>query len=96
MSAPTQAPTQAPKADDRDYLDKGVEAGLKKYGGAKFQDSQKNRATIEKITDYIRKIFEKATGCVAPFSPVGVLQIARASADYQFACRKKVPEKVSN
>ena len=65
MSASAEASAQAPKADDRDYLDKGVEAGLKKYGGAKFQDSRKNRATVEKITDFLRKMFEKATGYAA-------------------------------
>lgn len=47
-----------------DYLDKGVDAGLKKYGGAKFQDSEKNRGTIEKITDKARQMFEKFTGLV--------------------------------
>ena len=52
----------APKPDDRDYLDKGLDAGLKKYGGAKFQDPEKNRATTEKITDFLRKQFEKFTG----------------------------------
>ena len=47
-----------------DYLDKGVDAGLKKYGGAKFQDSEKNRGKIEKVTDKARQMFEKFTGSV--------------------------------
>ena len=56
MSAP------APNPNDRDYLDKGLDAGLKKYGGAKFQDPEKNRAMTEKITDFLRTKFEKLTG----------------------------------
>lgn len=61
MSAPAPAGA-APVKDDRDYLDKGLDAGLKKYGGARFQDPKANRALKEKITDFIRKQFEKLTG----------------------------------
>lgn len=52
-----------------DYLDKGVDAGLKKYGGAKFQDSEKNRGKVEKITDKARQMFEKFTGLVKDSHP---------------------------
>ena len=58
MSAP--APAGGP--DDRDYLDKGLDAAQKKFGGQKFADPNKNRAMNEKITDAIRKAFEKVTG----------------------------------
>ncbi len=54
-------------ADDRDYLDKGLEAVEQKFGGARFagpDGMQKNRAMNEKITDTIRKIIEKITGYV--------------------------------
>ncbi|KAL9100440.1 MAG: hypothetical protein Q9163_004185 [Psora crenata] len=55
MSAPTNP-------NDRDYLDKGLDAAQKKYGGQRFADPNKNRAMNEKITDFIRKQFEKITG----------------------------------
>ncbi|KAI9700316.1 MAG: hypothetical protein M1836_002331 [Candelina mexicana] len=60
------APGKAPVKDDRDYLDKGLDAVEKKYGGAKFQDPNKNRAMNEKITDKIRYFFEKMTGKKVP------------------------------
>ncbi|KAI9712877.1 MAG: hypothetical protein M1812_006746 [Candelaria pacifica] len=60
------APGQAPIKDDRDYLDKGLDSIEKKYGGAKFQDPNKNRAMNEKITDKIRSVFEKMTGKKVP------------------------------
>lgn len=62
MSAPAGNP-----GDNRDYLDKGLDAVEKKFGGKRFQDpnaAQKNRAMNEKITDKIRSLFEKATGYV--------------------------------
>lgn len=34
---------------NEDYLDKGLDAAEKKYGGSLGQDPQKNRATNEKI-----------------------------------------------
>ncbi|KAL8874061.1 MAG: hypothetical protein Q9174_000566 [Haloplaca sp. 1 TL-2023] len=58
-------------ADNRDYLDKGptpLDAAQKKIPGKtgdRFRDpnaTEKNRAMNEKITDGIRKMFEKVTG----------------------------------
>ncbi|OJD34668.1 uncharacterized protein BKCO1_2100075 [Diplodia corticola] len=49
-----------------DYLDKGLDAAEKKYGGSMGQDTQKNRAMNEKITDGIRDKFESATGKDVP------------------------------
>ena len=97
MSAPAPA-GGAPVTDDRDYLDKGLDAGLKKYGGAKFQDPNANRATKEKITDFCRKQFEKITGYDSP---------PRYRINFGETCfrglthpwgsnRKKVPAKISN
>lgn len=54
-------------ADDRDYLDKGLETVEQKFGGARFAGPnamQKNRGMNEKITDTIRKLIEKVTGYV--------------------------------
>ena len=48
--------------DDRDYLDKGLDAVEKKFGGKRFADPNTNRAMNEKITDFIRKMIEKVTG----------------------------------
>ncbi|CAA9965949.1 hypothetical protein CFE70_009341 [Pyrenophora teres f. teres 0-1] len=45
-----------------DYLDKGLDAAEKKWGGAAGQDTEKNRGVNEKITDTARNMFEKATG----------------------------------
>ena len=59
------APVGGAGPDDRDYLDKGLDAVEKKFGGKRFADPnavQKNRAMNEKITDYIRKGIEKITG----------------------------------
>lgn len=36
-------------AQKEDYLDKGLDAAEKKWGGAAGQDTQKNRAVNEKI-----------------------------------------------
>ncbi|KAL1645850.1 hypothetical protein SLS61_008111 [Didymella pomorum] len=52
-----------------DYLDKGLDAAEKKFGGSMGQDAQKNRAVNEKIlrqTDGARNMFEKATGKNVP------------------------------
>ena len=89
----------APVKDDRDYLDKGLDAGLKKYGGAKFQDPNANRAKKEKITDFIRKQFEKLTGYVVPISAFFDYEVVYGkflSADGVFFHSKKVPAKFSN
>lgn len=54
-------------ADNRDYLDKGLDAAEKKFGGQRFAGpdaAQKNRGMNEKITDAIRKCIEKVTGYV--------------------------------
>ena len=51
-----------PNRDDRDYLDKGLDALEKKFGGARFADPNRNRAMNEKITDFVRKVVEKVTG----------------------------------
>ena len=59
------APAGGAGPDDRDYLDKGLDAVEKKFGGKRFADPnavQKNRAMNEKITDFIRKGIEKVTG----------------------------------
>lgn len=43
-------------------LPTGLEAAQQKYGGKYFKDPKKNRAMNEKITDFLRKFFEKKTG----------------------------------
>ncbi|KAI4204681.1 MAG: hypothetical protein LQ350_000996 [Teloschistes chrysophthalmus] len=54
--------------NNRDYLDKALDAVEKKIpgkAGQRFQGpgaSDKNRAMNEKITDFLRKQFEKMTG----------------------------------
>ncbi|KAL8721739.1 MAG: hypothetical protein Q9225_001637 [Loekoesia sp. 1 TL-2023] len=55
--------------DNRDYLDKALDAVEKKLPGKRFQGPdavQKNRALNEKITDAIRKGIEKVTGRKLP------------------------------
>lgn len=67
-SASASASASAPNAvrtaptDNRDYLDKALEAVEKKYGGQRFADPSKYRAMNGKITDFIRKMIEKVTG----------------------------------
>jgi hypothetical protein len=58
--------TNGAGADQRDYLDKGLDAAEKKYGGSWGQDTQGHRAMNEKITDGARDMFEKATGKKVP------------------------------
>ncbi|KAH7378674.1 hypothetical protein BKA66DRAFT_421149 [Pyrenochaeta sp. MPI-SDFR-AT-0127] len=53
-------------AGQKDYLDKGLDAAEKKYGGSAGQNADKNRAVNEKITDGARNVFEKATGKNVP------------------------------
>lgn len=48
-----------------DYLDKGLDAAEKKFGGGKI-DPAAQRSTNEKITDSGREYFEKATGKNVP------------------------------
>ena len=63
----TNNASNASGADNRDYLDKGLEAAENKFGGARFAGPdamQKNRGMNEKITDTIRKLIEKVTGYV--------------------------------
>ncbi|KNG52650.1 hypothetical protein DDE82_001660 [Stemphylium lycopersici] len=45
-----------------DYLDKAFNAGAKKFGGAQGQKIAGNKAMSEKITDGMRKAYEKITG----------------------------------
>merc|ERR1712039_235101 len=49
-----------------DYLDKGLDAVEKKFGGSMGQNTEKNRGINEKITDGARNMFEKATGKNVP------------------------------
>ncbi|KAF9731286.1 hypothetical protein PMIN06_004967 [Paraphaeosphaeria minitans] len=49
-----------------DYLDKGLDAAEKKYGGSMGAHPENNRAVNEKITDGARNLFEKATGKKVP------------------------------
>ncbi|KAI4208711.1 MAG: hypothetical protein LQ348_000032 [Seirophora lacunosa] len=62
--------------DNRDYLDKALDAAQKKIpgkAGDRFRDpnsAQKNRAMNEKITDFMRKQFEKITGCVSALNVI--------------------------
>lgn len=51
---------------NEDYLDKGLDSVEKKYGGSWGQNTEKNRATNEKITDTIRDKFESTTGKNVP------------------------------
>ncbi|KAF2011719.1 hypothetical protein BU24DRAFT_466398 [Aaosphaeria arxii CBS 175.79] len=53
-------------ANNKDYLDKGLESAEKKFGGAWGQNTEKNRGINEKITDGARGLFEKATGKKVP------------------------------
>ncbi|EON66994.1 hypothetical protein W97_06110 [Coniosporium apollinis CBS 100218] len=61
-----QGNTGGPSGGKDDFLDKGLTAVQKKYGGAKFSDPNKNKATNEKITDKARSMFEKTTGMKVP------------------------------
>ncbi|KAF9889346.1 hypothetical protein FE257_007456 [Aspergillus nanangensis] len=50
-------------SDNRDFVDKGLDAIEKKFGGGKVDpNSSKTRATNEKITDTARQKFESMTG----------------------------------
>ncbi|KAL6705310.1 hypothetical protein ACN47E_007120 [Coniothyrium glycines] len=54
--------TNTAPAGNQDYLDKAFNAGAKKFGGAQGQKIAGNRAMSEKITDGMRKAYEKLTG----------------------------------
>jgi hypothetical protein len=58
--------TNGAGANQRDYLDKGLDAAEKKYGGSWGQNTEGHRAMNEKITDGARDMFEKATGKKVP------------------------------
>lgn len=52
---------------NEDYLDKGLDAVEKKFGGQYgLGDPAKSRSVNEKITDGARNLFEKATGKNVP------------------------------
>ncbi|KAF2028882.1 hypothetical protein EK21DRAFT_113414 [Setomelanomma holmii] len=51
-----------PDPNKPDYVDQAFSAGAKKFGGAQGQKMAGDRAKSEKITDGLRKIFEKVTG----------------------------------
>jgi len=57
---------QQGQGQGEDYLDKGLDAAEKKWGGSAGQDTEKNRGVNEKITDGARNLFEKATGKDVP------------------------------
>lgn len=42
--------------EQEDYLDKGLDAAEKKWGGASAQDTEKNRETNEKIVRRRRQL----------------------------------------
>ncbi|KAH7393983.1 hypothetical protein DE146DRAFT_113613 [Phaeosphaeria sp. MPI-PUGE-AT-0046c] len=63
---PGNASQQPADAGKEDYVDKGLDSVEKKFGGSMGQDTQKNRAVNEKITDGARNMFEKATGKNVP------------------------------
>ncbi|CAI6338822.1 unnamed protein product [Periconia digitata] len=63
---PAAASSTANPTEKRDYLDKGLDAAEKKWGGEWGQDTEKHRALNEKITDGARNAFEKATGKHVP------------------------------
>lgn len=49
LNSNTNSSSHAGGADQRDYLDKGLDAAEKKYGGSWGQDTDKHRALNEKI-----------------------------------------------
>ncbi|XP_014551758.1 hypothetical protein COCVIDRAFT_30751 [Bipolaris victoriae FI3] len=61
-----QATSNNNNQQKEDYLDKGLDAVEKKYGGASTEDTQRYRSVNEKITDGARNMFEKATGKDVP------------------------------
>ncbi|KAL9071842.1 MAG: hypothetical protein Q9161_003942 [Pseudevernia consocians] len=62
-SASAPAPAPAPNtASDRDWLDRGLDAVEKKFGGQRFANPTKYRAMNGQITGFIRKMVEKVTG----------------------------------
>ncbi|KAF2794973.1 hypothetical protein K505DRAFT_324367, partial [Melanomma pulvis-pyrius CBS 109.77] len=51
---------------NKDYLDKGLDAVEKKFGGSAGANPDKHRKINEKITDGARGLFEKFTGKKVP------------------------------
>lgn len=72
-----------------------LEDAQQKYGGKYFKDPKKNRAMNEKITDFLRKFFEKKTGYVFFFHLLSIFTethtLTRVSTS-----SIKVPKSVSN
>ncbi|KAL9108981.1 MAG: hypothetical protein Q9187_008229, partial [Circinaria calcarea] len=54
-------PQGSNNAGQEDYMDKGLDAVEKKFGGGSV-DPAKQRGMNEKITDGARSVLEKATG----------------------------------
>jgi len=66
MNSNTQN-TSNVNTSNEDYLDKGLDAVEKKFGGQYgLSNPVKNRNVNEKITDGARNLFEKATGKNVP------------------------------
>lgn len=79
-------------AQKEDYLDKGLDAAEKKFGGSWGQDTQKNRGVNEKIV---------RVAPTAAFARVYSILINYRQTDgarnmFEKATGKKVPEKFSN
>ncbi|KAF1956462.1 hypothetical protein CC80DRAFT_383527, partial [Byssothecium circinans] len=49
QNLPTMSSNNQNQNQDRDYLDKGLDAAQKKFGGKSGQDTDKNRKLNEKI-----------------------------------------------
>ncbi|MCJ1365936.1 hypothetical protein MMC16_005061 [Acarospora aff. strigata] len=64
-SNPVQGGGGAAGGQKEDYLDKGLDAAEKKFGGGKINPEQ-SRGMNEKVTDGARGMLEKATGKKAP------------------------------
>lgn len=56
-------------AQKEDYLDKGLDAAEKKFGGPALQDTQKNRAVNEKIVSHYPFLLV-ATAMSRPTRPI--------------------------
>jgi hypothetical protein len=52
MDSTNNTSTNTNTAGKEDYLDKGLDAAEKKFGGAAGADSQKNRGVNEKIVSF--------------------------------------------
>ena len=74
-----------------DYLDKGLDAAEKKFGGAAGQDTQKNRGVNEKIVSLVLLAFKLHELNILTFT-----QTDGARNMFEKATGKDVPDKVSN